>query len=95
MVLGLCIPYVVRHSLISQRGGCAEPWDWSPEFNICLRTLKLDLGYYMSATVCQAGEGAQIQRGQELAPVVSEAPSGPVWLAGNMFSETGFAYTGA
>ena len=25
----------------------------------------------------------------QLAPVVSEAPSGPAWLAGNMFSETG------
>ena len=29
------------------------------------RTLKLDLGYYMSAIVCQAVEGAQIQRGQD------------------------------
>lgn len=64
------------------------------------RTLKLDLGYYMSARLAKEpsfkGAGTTgVKLPHQLAPVVSEAPSGPAWLAGNVFSETSSAYTGA
>lgn len=64
------------------------------------RTLKLDLGYYMSARLAKepSFKGVSttgVMLPLKLAPVVSEARSGPAWLAGSVFSETGSAYTGA
>lgn len=64
------------------------------------RTLTLDLGCYVSARLAKepSFKGVRttgVMLPHQLAPAVSGAPSGPAWLAGNVFSETGFAYTGA